>query len=391
MPSQLFFSNFDFEYQLNERYRPTPRIQRLSDELAFCWLALADGQDQVLLQHPVDTEFTKYLQQAGLHCPRFISDDIEIEVEQLTPWGWSKEAREFATTFGLLDDLPALDIIRKVNSRQWAVEFESETEQEERVSWLLTSQSDLEAALREIDPDEEWLIKTNLSMSGRDRIAGRGIQLTTANAGWIRKRLSSETPLVLERRLKIEQEIGVQFEITTSGDPELVDLLPMLVDRTGRYAGSWLLDQGSLLTEWQREVDSLAEIAITIQQDGYFGPVGFDVMRYRNQHGELQTRLFQDINGRYTMGRVAAGWRRYLQPGEVGCWLHFAQRCETKAELEQWWGIRLQLIEPTVRLIRTSPLCHAGEIVGHQTGLLIATDETTLRRQVQAILDIQSN
>ncbi|MCA9041054.1 MAG: hypothetical protein KDA65_11950 [Planctomycetaceae bacterium] len=386
MPSQLFYSNFDFEYQLRDGYQPTPKLKRLNEELAFCWLALVEPGDQILLEHDVEPEFLEHLQQAGIVCPQFVSDSSQFSVAHCQPWGWSQQACRFAETLGHKPEIPDPLVIHQINNRLWAAEQEAFNASSERISWIIASQKDLEAALVEFQSDEPWLLKTCFSMSGRDRISGQGTGLTEAQMGWVRKRLHPNSPLLLERYLQSIQELGLQYEVPPEGEPVLMGLLPMLTDRTGRYAGSWILQPSELIRTWQPLVDQADSIAKRIQAAGYFGPVGLDVMQYRDHAGDAQVRLFQDVNARYTMGRLALGWSRYLKPKEVACWLHLSHRCQNKEELKKWWAVREQIADNGARLIRTSPLFHAGQIVGHQTGLLITNDETRAREQVQRIL-----
>ncbi|MEZ6044603.1 MAG: hypothetical protein R3C11_03275 [Planctomycetaceae bacterium] len=44
---------------------------RLNEELSFAWLAIADQNDQVLLQNSVEDEFLTYLEEAGLRIPLY--------------------------------------------------------------------------------------------------------------------------------------------------------------------------------------------------------------------------------------------------------------------------------------------------------------------------------
>ncbi|MEZ6044604.1 MAG: hypothetical protein R3C11_03280 [Planctomycetaceae bacterium] len=272
-----------------------------------------------------------------------------------------------------------------MNSRCWAAE--QEAADNDQVSRVVRSQAELESALGQFTSEEAWLLKMEFSMSGRDRLTGTGSQLTEAQSGWVRKRLKSDQPLILEKRLEGLQELGAQFGIPSSGTPVFSGLVPMLTDTTGRYAGSWLLDPQQLIDGWQTTLNQLENVCLKLQQSGYFGRVGIDVMQYRSADGRLKMRLYQDVNARFTMGYLTCWWRRYLQPGEVGCWLHLGKRCESKQKLSEWWEAKIdQCGAEGCRLIRTAPLMHAGEIVQHQTGLLIAANEQLAREQVQRLL-----
>ncbi|MAT15871.1 MAG: hypothetical protein CMJ46_11455 [Planctomyces sp.] len=393
MSPQLFYSNFDFEYQLRAGYRPTPRLKRLNEELAFCWLALAEEEDQVLLEHSPEPEFLAHLEHARLPCPRFITKTSQINAQRLTPWGWSKPAQDFARQQGFTDLLPDVDSVERVNNRHWCFDFEKNSPDNRKVLWRFHTLSGIrELILENFGENEGWIVKLPLGMSGRDQLRGEGNQLTDAQACWINKRADGEEWLIFERRLACIQELGVQFQVhrrpLTQRPPdnvELIEIVPMLADRNGRYAGSWLLDPDKVRADWSTVVEKFDDTR-SLAFSEYFGPVGIDVMQYRDSEGSLAMRYYQDVNARYTMGRLALGWRRYLNPGEVGCWLHLSHRCTTREELEDWWGVRTEPLHGNCRLIRTSPLWHAGEIVRHQTGLLIAESESIAREQVQRIL-----
>ena len=61
--------------------------------------------------------------------------------------------------------------------------------------------------------------------------------------------------------------------------------------------------------------------------EGDFSPLGLDAMRHRVPGGAVRTRCLQDINARWTMGRLALGLRRFphllpltdgvFRPGEL--------------------------------------------------------------------------
>jgi hypothetical protein len=74
--------------------------------------------------------------------------------------------------------------------------------------------------------------------------------------------------------------------------------------------------------QWAPAIPMAVQIGRELQAIGYFGPVGIDVMRYAHQSGEVRLRCLQDLNARWTMGRLALGWKSQFQPGESGIWLH---------------------------------------------------------------------
>jgi hypothetical protein len=97
----------------------------------------------------------------------------------------------------------------------------------------------------------------------------------------------------------------------------------MLVDARGQYAGSWFSSRiESEQPHLTKAIAVATRAAGALQSQGYFGPLGIDAMIYRDEAGIAQVRPLQDINARWTMGRLSLGWTRLLEPGEEGLWWH---------------------------------------------------------------------
>ena len=45
-------------------------------------------------------------------------------------------------------------------------------------------------------------------------------------------------------------------------------------------------------------------------------------MLYRDAGGDLRLRPLQDLNARWTLGRIALAWGSLLRAGECGAWIH---------------------------------------------------------------------
>jgi hypothetical protein len=83
--------------------------------------------------------------------------------------------------------------------------------------------------------------------------------------------------------------------------------------------------------KWREAVDVGRKVCKRMQAKGYHGPVGIDAMRYRDESGTTKLRLIQEINARWTMGRLAAAWRRYLPPNVEAQWTMNSTRDEGRA------------------------------------------------------------
>jgi hypothetical protein len=162
------------------------------------------------------------------------------------------------------------------------------------------------------------------------------------------------------------EEIGIQIDVPRAGSPGLIGVTSMLVDSRGQYAGSdfGVCGQGQSVqaVHWTEAIEVALRAATHLQSFGYFGPLGIDAMSYRDLEGSLRIRPLQDINARWTMGRLSLEWRRLLKSDERGVWQH-GGKIDAKP---------LVPFEAT-RIIRTSPDRVGDEPCRHSSKILIGT------------------
>jgi hypothetical protein len=186
-------------------------------------------------------------------------------------------------------------------------------------SRLIASLNDLSTALRDLPaPAGGWILKANFGMSGREAIRGAGDAVTEPQRRFVEQRLAATGPLVLEPLLQAVAEAGVQWELSAKGDVTLIGLAEQVT-----AGGSW---QGSGWSSepvppvWREAIEATRPVAQRVAAAGYFGPLGIDVMRYRDAAGHERLRPLQDLNARFTMGRLTLGWRDWLPAGWSGVW-----------------------------------------------------------------------
>src|SRR5690606_5718121 len=95
------------------------------------------------------------------------------------------------------------------------------------------------------------------------------------------------------------------------GDVSFLGVTPLFTRPNGSYLGNGFVDDPNLLTTWREAIETGREVAAEVAAEGYFGPLGIDAMRHRTDDGEIRVRALQDLNARYTMGRLALGLRRF--------------------------------------------------------------------------------
>lgn len=379
--NRLFFGNFDFEEQLRGETQRPARLERLVTELSSCWLAACDPGDRIWCPGQVDPQFLQSLSQntrTDLESA-FVSDASQIPAGmELVPWGWSPAAVEFGKHHGLRVSAPPLDLVKLANSREFSVPRDRSPSYEWDFAVLLKTLGQVLARVERVPQSLQWVIKANWSHAARERILGRGPRISDADIAWVKQRLARDGVVCWELWLDRRQELGVQWEIAPGGDVQLVAVTELLVDPRGQYAGTRVITTGSLpdspsgprapgqaIRETRPVVDELAGL-------GYFGPVGIDCMWYYDLDDRCERlRPLQDINVRWTMGRLAAEWSRKLG-GQPLLWWHGARATAPEWTHQAEW-------------LPTSPALIDGQPVQHQTALAVRPDSvlTSKSKSVQ--------
>ena len=328
---RLFLGNFDFEHELADPlgWRASAHVERLLAERAPSWIALADDGDFIWTPQPIADGFWDELSTAGLPRARGVIDPTAALAAGcvLVPWGWSRRATLLAGNA----PRPNESSVHAGNSRSWSFHLEREmgvampgSARIERLEDVtdVVSRSASEFSARA--DEHAWVIKANFGMSARERILGRGSTLTEPQRRWLQRRLTADGAVFFEPWLRVRAEVGVQIMVPSRGhgEPRLEGLAPLLTDSQGRYCGSRFSLDDTIPIEWQSAVELCLRAATRLQALGYFGPLGIDAGLYEDAHGCMLVRPLQDINARFTMGRLALGFRRLLKPHESGVWRH---------------------------------------------------------------------
>jgi len=388
---RIFYGNFDFEHELAApSYNRSKQLERLNAELSIHLLAFADDGDRLFYDDDSLAEFLTDAATAGFPNAQTLAlVNQPIPDAELVPWGWSRPAISIGTSRGWSGNGPAHGVVAIVNSRTFSFEAEQRLDFSIPGAVRIDSIEMLEVAINQAGniwnrsvEEFDWLLKAEFGMSGRERVTGTGSQLEDSQAGWIRRRLNSGGGLYFEPRVEPLCELSSQWLIPRpdsggglSMEPDLIGTTQLLVDRSGQYLGSILVDRSSVVipsiavSEFslsRENLDHLLQgarsVAKAAQQAGYHGPLGIDSMVYRGVDGQPAARAIQDVNARLTMGRIALEWFRRFAKTDRPAWLLVP---------EVWLderGVAAALDNPAARL--TSPRAVAGHPV-RRVGVLI--------------------
>jgi hypothetical protein len=166
-----------------------------------------------------------------------------------------------------------------------------------------------------LDGSTGWVLKGEFGGAGREVRFGAG-GLSDADIAWAERRFGRGLIVTVEPRLDGIEEAGLQFRIGRGGGIDFDGVTPLIARRGGGYLGSRFEDDPALLT-WGDVIEVGWRVAEAVAAEGYFGPLGIDAMRYRDATGATRMRSLQDLNARYTMGRLALGLRRFPRFAEA--------------------------------------------------------------------------
>lgn len=329
--SRLFVGNFDFEHELAalSGWNPSAALRRISAERSVSWISLADDGDLIWTPEPISDEFWESLAKQGLPRVRSAVDlnSVPANVREVVPWGWSA----WTHAIGGATARPSDFAVRQGNSRTWSFMLEQElgvalfgAARLERIEDFTDAVSRSASEIEESADDHAWVIKADFGMAARERLLGRGMTLTSAQRSWLSRRLAADGAVFFEPWLRRRAEVGIQWTLPPlgQGEPKLEGLTPLLCDSQGGYRGSEFSLDTSIPHEWQHAVEVCEQAAKRLQTLGYWGPLGIDAAIYEDTAGTSHVRPLQDINARYTMGRLALGFRRLLRGDERGVWRH---------------------------------------------------------------------
>ena len=361
MPS-VFIPNFEFELEL-QGLRGSDAMRNRTAGLSWCWTALSRPGDVLLVEQGDDkTRFDS--ESLGRELVSVSTLDELSGDYQVVPWGWSNRTRELVRSSGL--ELPknvSDEVVTRVNGRSWAFDLEAELGVTPAGASLVREFSELGPAVqRASSVGKGWVIKAELGMAGREQRRGVVASADTATLRWVKACLKAGQPVVVEPYLDLVAERGLQYQVHPTGRAERVGHTELLTTSKGQYRGSRLLSERKPDSElaWE-DVYSIADMAAARLSDaGYCGPVGIDVAEYRDQDGNRQWRALQDVNARFTMGRLALGWSDVVVAGEYASWLQI--RWGPHERVPELWSLLTESLPESTRVERTSVWKEGGNV-----------------------------
>ena len=350
---RVLYGNFDFEHELAQPdYVRSKKMRRLNAYLSPVLIALAKPHDAVVFPEPVSEVFRDALADAGFPRVHPVTEEDRLDSFEGMPWGWSDSARNFLRERGATVRHPDLNVVARLNSREWSHDTEWRKDTLIPGAKMLACRTAFEEAVRsaanrwQCDPAQmNWVVKPVYSMSGRGRIRGKGLTLTTAQENWFANCQARSEPVFFEPWVSSVREFGIQCEVPRN-ELDLMRMLPRFVEQftnsAGQFTGCRILDAGRPADvageHWAEMVLNSIKLIRWAIDEQYQGPLGIDAMTYRSPDGEdkaVSLRPMQDINARFTMGRVATSTASLMKAKPSALWL-----CLTAEHVQRLTGVR---------------------------------------------------
>jgi len=338
-----------------------PRLKRQIRELSVQGLLGARAGDAALVLTEVADEFLHHLDACGIPVPRvLLHPDVDPSM-RFRPFGWSVEAIELNQLHRLPADHPPLSVIRRVNSRSFALELERELFPESASGTVIDDIAALEALLSGASTTDEWIVKGEFGNAGLANRRMRAQGLSAADRRFVDRLLVENDRLVVEPWLPRERDWSVVFEVPL--DSSTLRVHETTYTRDGALIGALLSSDGPENTPRVEELCDMAErVASRLEEEDYFGPVCVDAFSWRDGDS-LRLRPFVDLNCRRSMSDGASRLRREIAPDRTFYYRFFNRRKLTLPDEIQPALAALgdRRYDPSRRLgvLLASPLGHA--------------------------------
>lgn len=313
---RLIVGNLLFEEELAHRSTPPREVLATASRMALRLCAFAREGDRLWTPAPVDpAEFP------GLPQPVLESGPLRDldPAEEVLAWGESPEVAALrtgkrepvASLEGPLHDLlwrlpvASPEVVARVHHRFFCLRVAEELGCALPGARIVESLADFDRVLASRAAPRAWVVKAPLSASGRSRFIERGGPAISSEKArrTVERLFDRHGPLLFEPWMDRVEDFGVSVLLTES-ETRPVSFHRQLVDRKGQFAGIEL--DAELPTAERELVEEIVHgVASALRREGYVGPFGIDLWRYRRADGEVVLHPLGEINARMTFGLVA--------------------------------------------------------------------------------------
>jgi len=365
----LYWYNADCELELAREspgYSPNQGTRKVMGELMSCMMFIAKPGDVVLAHKPPSALWLSRMRELGFDLPEFwqqpesareLRKHIEARRwEKLSPWGWTPRSLEMARMVDpsgqkiLPVDLavegfwqnPWMELFRKSALPALRKDLRQQLTGDDHSLWgpqdadgaLLYDMTDVLMAVSRLHEQfgTPAVIKSPYGFAGSGMLrAYPGQDMSESQLGWIERQLQLYGAVLIEPWLQRIADISVVW----SEDQEALTSFVFHTNAKGQYKGHSLQPVSHALDPELRKMmfatqpgqeaayERLLEVAALIkgrlQERGYRYAAGIDTMLYR-WRDRVYLRVLGEVNCRMTMGHIARGLRKRVNPHQSSLW-----------------------------------------------------------------------
>jgi hypothetical protein len=332
----LYYFNPDNEMAIahgRESYTPPANVARMARELGYLPAYLSGPADCLLVDEKPDVRFLDE-RHALLKMENRVVTLLEakqLHFHALRPWGWSPRVD------GMLGDLS----VDEGGHEGWNPEKKALYGRSTALAVLERVRDDLtlpDAIFPRVESTVEGVviqarrhalvIKSPWSSSGRGLLMVEAGKVGHKEKEWLTGVLRGQGHVMVEKKLEKLSDFALEFWMEEPGNTRYMGLSRFFTGEKGNYRGNYIGPQARIEQEFTRHVgkplfQAIRESVARVLQESlggrYRGPLGVDMMLYRDEEGECRVHPCVEINLRYNMGIVALMLSdRYLAPGSEG-------------------------------------------------------------------------
>jgi len=343
----------------------TATVQRMEELGAL----LAEPEDRLLLDRPLDAEFRAYLDKTGLGAPMelvterpagadgtsgavldspFLLAELRRLAERgawLMPMGNSALEQRITELTGLRAAAPPAQVCEHVNSKIYSRRLTAELGLREIPGFAVTSVAELRAAL---DADD-WpvIVKDAYGVSGRGllvlpdrRKAEQLLRMVDRRAA---RTGDHRVHVVVERLLPKRFDLNYQFTVDRAGRVRF-DFVKQALTADGVHLGHLMPPE--LTAAQVGELEHAAQVlGERLHRDGFFGVVGVDALLGADNLVYPVLEINARLNMSTYQGRVT---ERFMEPGGIAMAKHYGLRLDRRVSFAELAEATGAWTEPTV-------------------------------------------
>lgn len=301
-------------------------------QLQYLPLLYAEPADLVAVTAlPDDEELDRIERLVGSKLPSLvlIKEKFPFQGKRCLSWGASRQVQAWAHSRGVHYEIPDWEVVKLINSKAFSFRYNTLPQ-----GALLKNEGELADWVRKVAGAK--VLKTCFGLAGQGHCQIEGELLPPEVLTFCHREWGNKRPVIAEPWLERIEDFSTQWEIHRDGAIELIGATRFKADEKGVYKGTWAGPREILFSREDKFLQEHLDYAQSVLNDiaglGFFGPLGIDVFLYRDPvNQEIRLNPLVEINGRWTMSRVALSLQQKISPNQA---LHLVfDRVEDSSDL----------------------------------------------------------